>query len=187
MIEVYMQPTEPWPYPNFTFNELACKDTNSVQYMDGVLPRLQALRHEFGKPMPMSKNGGCRSVATNALVGGAVRSFHLHNAKQFTKLPAACAVDIGTHKMTGGQSMFEWTQEVVARHKWAADRWKQMKASLDEHALGTTEKMHDVHRLVLLAMRHGWTIGVARTFLHLDRRSDYPETGFLEPIVFTYK
>ncbi len=40
--------------------------------------------------------------------------------------------------------------------------------------------------LALLAMQKGWSIGVAKTFLHFDRRADYPETGFDEPILFTY-
>ena len=42
------------------------------------------------------------------------------------------------------------------------------------------------HDFVKLAMNKGWSIGVAKTFIHLDRRADYPETKWLNPIIFTY-
>lgn len=44
----------------------------------------------------------------------------------------------------------------------------------------------DRYKLALLAMQKGWSVGVAKTFLHFDRRSDYPETGWENPVLFTY-
>lgn len=32
---------------------------------------------------------------------------------------------------------------------------------------------HDLHRLILLATKLDWSIGLARTFVHLDRRARY--------------
>ena len=40
-----------------------------------------------------------------------------------------------------------------------------------------------LHSLALLALSHSWTIGVASTFIHMDRRVDYTE---LEPVVYSY-
>ena len=40
-----------------------------------------------------------------------------------------------------------------------------------------------LHSLVLLAAAHSWTMGIASTFVHLDRRVDYTE---LDPVVYTY-
>jgi len=41
-------------------------------------------------------------------------------------------------------------------------------------------------RLANIAMELGWSVGVAKGFLHLDRRTDYPESGWPEPVMFTY-
>ncbi len=41
-------------------------------------------------------------------------------------------------------------------------------------------------QIVRLAQSLGWSVGVAATFLHLDRRTDYPESGFPDPLLFTY-
>lgn len=38
-------------------------------------------------------------------------------------------------------------------------------------------------KLIALALRLGWSIGIAKTFIHLDRRSDYTN---LAPALFTY-
>jgi hypothetical protein len=42
------------------------------------------------------------------------------------------------------------------------------------------------HAFVSTAMRLGWSVGVAKTFIHVDRRSDYPASGFDAPILFMY-
>lgn len=44
----------------------------------------------------------------------------------------------------------------------------------------------DRWQLAFLAMGLGWSVGVAKTFLHFDRRADYKATGFENPILFTY-
>lgn len=44
----------------------------------------------------------------------------------------------------------------------------------------------DRHKLAKLAMNTGWSVGIAKTFLHFDRRADYPETGWKKPVLFTY-
>lgn len=44
----------------------------------------------------------------------------------------------------------------------------------------------DRHKFAQLAMGMGWSIGVAKTFLHVDRRADYPKSGYDKPILFTY-
>jgi hypothetical protein len=38
-------------------------------------------------------------------------------------------------------------------------------------------------RLLELALRFDWSVGIGRTFLHLDRRVDYTD---LKPVVYTY-
>lgn len=40
--------------------------------------------------------------------------------------------------------------------------------------------------LASLAMQKGWSVGVAKSFLHFDRRADYQETGWPKPVLFTY-
>lgn len=44
----------------------------------------------------------------------------------------------------------------------------------------------DKWALVRLAISKGWSVGVARTFLHFDRRSDFTQTGWAKPVLFTY-
>jgi len=39
---------------------------------------------------------------------------------------------------------------------------------------------------VNLAFKHGWSVGVHKSFIHIDRRSDYPETGWESPVLFAY-
>jgi len=41
-------------------------------------------------------------------------------------------------------------------------------------------------QIVCSAQSLGWSVGVAATLLHLDRRTDYPESGFPDPLLFTY-
>ena len=41
-------------------------------------------------------------------------------------------------------------------------------------------------RFVHLAMLNGWSIGMAKTFFHIDKRSDYVECGWPNPVVFSY-
>lgn len=40
-----------------------------------------------------------------------------------------------------------------------------------------------LHRLIKFATHQAWSIGVANTFIHLDRRVDYTD---LEPVVYSY-
>lgn len=41
-------------------------------------------------------------------------------------------------------------------------------------------------RFIKIAMGMGWSIGFAKTFIHIDQRSKYPETGWASPVFFTY-
>lgn len=41
-------------------------------------------------------------------------------------------------------------------------------------------------QFINLAMAKGWSVGVARTFIHCDMRASYPEFGWSEPVFFTY-
>lgn len=184
MLEVYTMPVENWPYPNFSFDELCSSDERKVVYMAGVIDRLQAVRVEFGKAMPI--NSGCRSRWRNRQIGGARRSFHQYGAKAITGIEGACAFDVGTHKMTGGMDFYNYCQPIIKKYSWGAERWRQLKLAMERDAMETTAPLTDVQNLAMILLRHGWTIGVARNFLHIDRRSDYPETGFTDPLLFTY-
>lgn len=48
-----------WPWKNFPQHELRCKETGELSMLPSFMDRLQALRDEFGKPMPI--NSGYRS------------------------------------------------------------------------------------------------------------------------------
>lgn len=41
-------------------------------------------------------------------------------------------------------------------------------------------------KFVTTAMKRGWSVGVAKTFIHIDLRVLYPEFGWAEPVLFTY-
>jgi len=43
-------------------------------------------------------------------------------------------------------------------------------------------------RFILTAINRGWSIGInwKLNFVHLDRRTDYPEAGWAEPVLFPY-
>lgn len=43
-------------------------------------------------------------------------------------------------------------------------------------------------RFVKEVMNKGWSVGINwnKGFIHLDRRSDYPEAGWPEPVIFPY-
>lgn len=43
----------------------------------------------------------------------------------------------------------------------------------------------DRFNFVALAMQRGWSVGVHKSFIHIDRRSDF-ETGYEKPILFAY-
>lgn len=43
-----------WPWPNFTPDELRCKETGELNMLHSFMDRLQALRTAYGKPMPVS-------------------------------------------------------------------------------------------------------------------------------------
>lgn len=44
----------------------------------------------------------------------------------------------------------------------------------------------DRFNFAFLAMQRGWSIGVHKSFIHIDRRSDFPSTGYDKPILFAY-
>lgn len=71
-----------WRWPNFTPVEMACKETGELAMLPSFMDRLQALRTEFGKPLPVSS--GYRS--------------RMHSAERKKKRPGphaiGCAVDI---------------------------------------------------------------------------------------------
>ena len=43
-----------WPWPNFSADELRCKETGELAMLPSFMDRLQALRTAYGKPMPVS-------------------------------------------------------------------------------------------------------------------------------------
>lgn len=43
-----------WPWPNFTPDEMRCKETGELNILPSFMDRLQALRNAYGKPMPVS-------------------------------------------------------------------------------------------------------------------------------------
>lgn len=63
-----------WAWPNFTPDEIACKD-GSIMIDTDALNRLQALRDEIGVPFVI--HSAYRSPAHNAAVGGARHSYHM--------------------------------------------------------------------------------------------------------------
>lgn len=50
-----------WRWPNFTPDELRCKETGELSMVPDFMDKLQALRTDFGKPMIVSS--GYRSMA----------------------------------------------------------------------------------------------------------------------------
>lgn len=67
-------PMEPWEWPNFTPQELACKGTGYVMIDPDAMDKLQALRDYLGKPLYI--NSAFRSQKHNTAVGGAKGSMH---------------------------------------------------------------------------------------------------------------
>ena len=54
---------------------------------------------------------------------------------------------------------------------------------IDAIAIDIDRKNVNMHRLISAALAMGWSVGIAKTFIHLDRRSGYTS---LDPNVFTY-
>jgi len=69
-------------------------------------------------------------------------------------------------------------------HIWNREGGKGVKGTcaVDVHVVHAAERWQLAH----LAMSLGWSVGVAKTFLHLDRRADYAESGWPETVLFTY-
>lgn len=81
--------------PYFTFNELACKESNQVVLAPGFADRLFILREQYGFPMVLTS--ACRSFLYNIQIGGHPRSLHIYD-KPFHPTAGTCAIDV--HKDT---------------------------------------------------------------------------------------
>lgn len=53
--------TNNWAYPNFTPDELRCKETGKLAMVPEFMDKLQALRSDYGKPMSVSS--GYRDIS----------------------------------------------------------------------------------------------------------------------------
>lgn len=114
----------------FTYDELHCPRTGTVQLARGFSSELKELRLAF--ELPMIVNSCCRSKEYNTDIGGHHRSLHVWDYP-YWPTGGTCAIDISIRNMS----------EAVKKE------------------------------LVGLAFYLGWSVGIAETFLHLDRRSDY--------------
>lgn len=74
--------SEEWPWPNFTKEEMRCKETGELAMLPSFMDRLQRLRDEYGKPMAISS--GYRSNKHSAERGKKHAGTH----------QIGCAVDI---------------------------------------------------------------------------------------------
>lgn len=68
-------PMSEWRWPNFTPQEIACKEGGSILLVPDALDKLQTLRNRLGVPMHI--NSAYRSPAHNKAVGGKPDSQHL--------------------------------------------------------------------------------------------------------------
>ena len=89
-----------WRWPNFSFEELECRDGTGLLLVPAALDRLQLLRNMIRRPIIVTS--AYRSIAYNRQVGGASNSWHLSgNAFDISargyplNLLAACASDAG--------------------------------------------------------------------------------------------
>lgn len=73
---------EEWPWPNFTPDEMRCKETGELAMLPSFMDRLQRLRDAYGKQMNI--NSGYRSRAHSAERGKKHSGTHV----------IGCAVDI---------------------------------------------------------------------------------------------
>ena len=55
--------------------------------------------------------------------------------------------------------------------------------AIDLKHIGSLASSADRWRFVMLAMTLGWSVGIAKTFIHIDRRSDYTND---KPRIFGY-
>lgn len=62
-------------WPNFSWNEIACKGDGTLMVNYKAMDCLQSLRRRWGRPITISS--GFRSPAYNARVGGAAKSLHM--------------------------------------------------------------------------------------------------------------
>lgn len=75
-VPLHLFPREPWPWPNFTPEELACHDeAKTILIHAPSVARLQALRNKLGRPMVILS--AYRTEAYNRACGGAAGSMHL--------------------------------------------------------------------------------------------------------------
>ena len=65
---------EPWPWPNFSPRELACRHCGALRLDEDAVDRLQWVRGRLGRPMYI--NSAYRCPIWNAMVGGAPLSRH---------------------------------------------------------------------------------------------------------------
>lgn len=68
-------PTSDWRWPSFSPREIASKGEGEILIDDQALDKLQALRHNLGKPLVLTS--AYRSPAHNKRVGGAKNSRHM--------------------------------------------------------------------------------------------------------------
>lgn len=64
-----------WRWPNFTFEELECRDGTGLLLVPGALDVLQGFRAHLSRPIIV--NSAYRSIGYNKSVGGAANSYHL--------------------------------------------------------------------------------------------------------------
>ena len=56
--------------------------------------------------------------------------------------------------------------------------------AVDVSILGWANKKRDA--FLKIVREDGWSVGVAKTFIHIDRRIDYPESGWTRRGEWTY-
>ena len=65
----------PWPWPNFTAEEVSCKHCGELYLDPASMDALQSLRDDWGKPIRI--NSAHRCADHNRAVGGTANSQHL--------------------------------------------------------------------------------------------------------------
>lgn len=135
----------------FTAGELQCRDSGLLIIAPGFADKLKELRVEFNQPMII--NSACRSREYND---------RPRNLGGVGGHPRSLHVCDYPHWPTGGCCAVD-----VSTHRWTGEEW--VERGLDYRSL-----------LEWLAWDLGWSIGYGRTFLHLDRRTDYIPKGFMQ-------
>lgn len=114
----------------------------------------------------------CRGTGELKLAEGFIEALEaLRETYGYPMVVTSCCRTVEHNQKVGGHPA---SLHLIGNPKWGVDTC----------AIDIARPSGDrLHRLISFALRQGWSVGLAKTFVHLDRRSFYLQ---LPPVFYTY-